>query len=403
MAQNTQVIGDLLHSFTKGRPYVFVIMPYEDRATRAKKGGWLFDTIRRITEQQFNIACLRAVDVLGAGHELHLKIRFLIDRAHLVVAEVSEERSNVFYELGYAMGAGKLPLLLIKKKKSLPYDLRGLEVFEYEDSFDGMPAFESQLAQHLRVRLRPDPAHLRDMLGPSDPDNAYIVTSPKYPGKHSRIRGQVFDSRTFGDHLGILGLISAFGSMYGETKNIELISAQHAPPDLLSKDLNLYFIGSRKVNAPAGEMLDRLQQRVRWVFAPAPGSRKGERDDDWPVALYEIKDGRRQCVPGTVEKLGKRKAVVWTMDHGLIVRGPHPDHPHRLVLILAGSHSLGTGAACLAATRSSLIKELREKLPPGTLEDKQRTFWALVRGTVSRKDSLLDEGGVTIVDAAVYS
>jgi hypothetical protein len=70
--------------------------------------------------------------------------------------------------------------------------------------------------------------------------------------------------------------------------------------------------------------------------------------------------------------------------------------------MLAGAHSLGTGAACLAATRSALIRKLREKLPAGALEDKQKTFWALVKGEVNKDDFLLDENGVTIEEAGVY-
>ena len=69
---------------------------------------------------------------------------------------------------------------------------------------------------------------------------------------------------------------------------------------------------------------------------------------------------------------------------------------------MAGAHSLGTGAACLAATRSSLIQEIRSRLPEGVLEDKKRTFWVLVKGTASERDYLLDEDGVTIEDAGAY-
>jgi hypothetical protein len=119
------------------------------------------------------------------------------------------------------------------------------------------------------------------------------VASPKYPGPHSRIKGQVFDRRTFGDHLGILGLISAFGSMHGEVTGVDLISGQHAPPEFVQMDL-------------------------------------------------------------------------------------------------------------LAATRSSLIKRIRERLPAGVFEEKQRPFWALVKGTATRHDFLLDEDGVTIEDAGAY-
>jgi len=69
---------------------------------------------------------------------------------------------------------------------------------------------------------------------------------------------------------------------------------------------------------------------------------------------------------------------------------------------MAGAHSLGTGAACLAAARSTLINQLREKLRTWVLEDKRRTFWALVKGDANPEDYLLDEEKVTIIEVGVY-
>ncbi len=52
-------------------------------------------------------------------------------------------------------------------------------------------------------------------------------------------------------------------------------------------------------------------------------------------------------------------------DYGIIIRGPHhPSSPNnKMVMILAGSRSIGTGAACLAATSSTLIEKIQQKLP----------------------------------------
>lgn len=394
---------DLIHELTGGRPFVLVVMAYKDAKTQRDKRQKVFDMIREVVEGEFNLACLRADHVLSSGQELLQKIHILIDRAALVVAEISEPRPNVFYELGYAMGAKKTPILLLESKCKAPYDLQGLEVFEYENTLDGVDEFRKKMTEHLRVRLKPSMPALRDMLGSPRPAPSYIVASPKYPGKHSRILGQVFDSRTFGDHLGILGLITAQGALYGDAGGVELISAQHAPPDLLDRDINLYLIGSRKVNPWSGTMLKLLTRDARpeWVFAPSPSWTAGE-TGDWPVALFRDVRDREAKLQGRTEKLGPKGAEVWMEDHGVLVRGPHPHRPGRLALVVAGPHSLGTAAASLAATRPALIQKLREMLPPGTLEDKARTFWALVKGTCTPHDHLLDEEGVSILEAGVY-
>jgi hypothetical protein len=203
------------------------------RASTSAARKTVFKVIREVVAQEFNLACLRADEVLTSGHELLSKLHILIDRAALVVAEISEPRPNVFYEVGYAMGTKKTPLFLLEEGRTAPYDLQGLEVFEYENSLDGFETFRKKLTEHLRVRLKPSMPAFRDMLASPEPTPSYIVASPKYPGENSRIQGQVFDSRTFGDHLGILGLISGLGAIYGDATGIELISAQHAPPGIL--------------------------------------------------------------------------------------------------------------------------------------------------------------------------
>lgn len=140
---------DVIHECTRGRPYVLVVMAYKDAKTKADKRKKVFDLIAGVVQEEFNLACLRADEVLSSGHELLAKIHLLIDRASLVIVEMSEARPNVFYELGYRMGTKKSPLLLIQGGLKPPYDLQGLEVFEYANTFDGIDAFRGKLTEHL--------------------------------------------------------------------------------------------------------------------------------------------------------------------------------------------------------------------------------------------------------------
>jgi len=388
-------IRDMIQQLTGGRPYLFVVMAYGKR--------WdLFERISRIANRELNVACIRADDVKSSGYDLLAKIHLLISRAELVIAEISEHSPNVFYEIGYAVALQKAPLLLLEKGCQVPIDLKGLEVLEYKTDKEGTRAFETGFTNQLSLRMNSDFALLRDMLEAPIPQPAYIVSSPKYAGKENRTWGQVYDARTFGDHLGILGLISAFGSIRGEGKGIELISAQHTPPDLLEQDLSLYLIGSKKINSASGKMLNLLQKSrdPDWFLGPAPGYT--EKDEDYHVVLYRSRAGKFFKIQGKMQEFKSGQKKVWVEDYGIIVRGPHPRHPGRLVLITAGAHSLGTGAACLAATRSILIQKIRSKLPEGVLEDKASTFWVLVKGKANSKDGLLDLEDVSIEEAGVY-
>lgn len=393
-------LSDQLHQLTGGKPYAFVIMGYHSNHS-------FYREMKRIIEVQCGIRCILASEVQSSGHDLLAKIHLMIQRAEVLIADIDDQRPNVFYEIGYAVGQKRTPILLVRKGQSVPTDLKGLEVIEYSDDRDGMVLFERDLREHVAQRLKKEISLLRDMLEAPTPRPAVIVSSPKYPGRRSRITGQIFDRRTFGDNLGILGLISAFGPILGgEGQNVALLSAQHSDPKLWKKPNNLYLIGSTKVNPLAGRMLAELQDGREPAFELAPAEDYTTEDEDWVVALYRTLSGERKEVKGRLEEIGDPSELIFTRDHGIVVRGPHPRHPDRIVLIMAGAHSLGTGAACLAATRSEHIARIREKLArePGenVLADKKCIFWALVRGVVNRDDYLLDAEGVTILDAGVY-
>ena len=103
--------------------------------------------------------------------------------------------------------------------------------------------------------------------------------------------------------------------------------------------------------------------------------------------------------------VGNQRGTWEREDHGLIVRGPHPKHPKhpgRTVTIMAGPHSLGTGAACLAATKPQLVRKVADKLADKSdLSSHDRYFWVLVKATASH-DYHVDDSSVEVVEASVY-
>jgi len=411
-------ISTILQDLVGNRPFVFAVMTYDAK--------WpTYRGLKEAVQRELGLACIRADEVLAAGYDLLDKVHLLIDRAEVVLAEITPRRAdcyspNVFYEIGYAVAQKKELLLLIERGCEVPADLRGREVIAYEESARGTAELERQVCNHIRSRVNSRVALLQDMLEGPVPDPAYIVASPKYPGPESRIWGQLWDERTYGDNLGIRGLFSAFAAARGESIAVELISAQNASPALERNPWNLYLIGSRKSNPATGRLLPAMLEGLEpyWELGPAEGQ---EAVEDYQVALYQTVGGVRTCIPGEQEDIppdrlqkmrqeardaglmGEVQPVIHTLDHGIIVRGPHPDHrEHRVVLVMAGPHSLGTGAACLAATRSQEIQEIAERLGPKVLADKSRTFWVLVEGRASKHDYHLDIEGVRIVGAGVY-
>jgi hypothetical protein len=401
-------IHQVLNELTHGRRFIFFIESYQ----RPKHK--LFEFVRARIMEEYGLTCVRAKEVKSGGHDLLAKIHQLIKDAAVVIAEVSDPipgqpSPNVFYEVGYAVGVGKRPLLLLESSSKAHTDVRGLEFIEYV--WPEKPGkLGKELSEHLRPLIDADMPVLRDMLEGEGGGRSFIVASPKRMSESvNKIKGAP-TIKTFGDRLGILGLIRAFGSFSGEAAPIEFISARHPALELLLQEANLYFIGSPKVNHPAGELLCDLQDEKwpRWHFQPTqnlPGNGPDEKDQ--PLVLC------REDSEGVAMLHGKSETpregtlhLIWTEDYGLIVRAPHPMSEKRIVLLMAGAHSLGTGAACLAATRSNLIKQVRKMLWEKTGEDilnkKECLFWVLVKGTVKADEYLLGEEDVTIVDAGGF-
>jgi len=344
---------------------------------------------------------VRADKVRGGGLDLLEKIHELIERAEIVIADISTDSPNVYYEIGYARGKGKPPLLIMDlgRNDPVPVDLQGLEIITYVYNWDGPEPFIRKLNGHLKVRLNTSRALLKDMLIPTESDDLYVVVSPKYPKPDGPFAGQIRDLRTFGDYLGVMGLLTAFGNVTGESKNIQIVSGQYASGDLLTRPASLFMVGSRKSIPPVGDMMEQLlkDKEPYWEFSAVDNQPE---DGDWPVQLYRTMNGIRENIKGETRKFGDKQ--IWGKDYGLIIRAPHPHHSKQLVLIMAGAHSLGTGAACIAATSSPFIKEIQNKLPENSLSDKSKSFWVLVKGTASEHDGLLDQEGVEIIEAGTF-
>ena len=107
----------------------------------------------------------------------------------------------------------------------MPTNLSGKEFLVYGRDSSSLKKFRSELSLILK-RFDPDSAHLRAMLVAEKGPPTYIVASPK-PGAP----GEAEDRRTFGDNLGIRGLLAAFGLFFGlNSTKIELISGLSCPP-----------------------------------------------------------------------------------------------------------------------------------------------------------------------------
>ncbi|MBM4018141.1 MAG: hypothetical protein FJ288_07395 [Planctomycetes bacterium] len=379
--------ADRILDLVGSRRFCFVIMPYQAL-------GLFYKNLRRLIQEATGLRCIRADEVPGSGQPLLDKIHALIERAELIVVELSQPSPNVYYEVGYAKAIRKEVLVICQKGTDVPEDLKGLERIEYEDRDPQWQHFEDKLRAQLSNKVDSDMGLLRAMLVAPSPSPSYILCSPRWRtilGSKLHGAGKLnLERRTYGDYLGVVGILYALGTLLGKEVLPELISAQLVDKnDLLRNNWNLYLIGSPMSNIVAADAMEMIQRGARtpWRFEL---NEKANKTTLHGWAFGKTFTYSREHNP----------AEIPDVDYGLVLRGPHPAHPGRQILFLGGVRSMGTGAACVAATRPERIKDIRSRLANVDLNDHTHTIWALASGKPA-SDNHLDEKSVVIEDAGV--
>lgn len=124
----------------------FVLMPFETAFDP------VYEAIRAGAEDA-KLHCQRA-DKVRDNQALIEKIKKAIHKAGIIVADITGDNPNVFYEVGYAHGLGKECILVTQtRSEEVPFDLRHLEHIGYSASRQGLTELRRALAETM-VRIR---------------------------------------------------------------------------------------------------------------------------------------------------------------------------------------------------------------------------------------------------------
>lgn len=138
--RNIEVITDA--------PTCFVIMQFTEQYDILYR-----DVIRPVCESH-GYKVIRGDDFYTPGQIMEDVIRS-IRTASLIIADVTPDNANVFYEVGYAHAISKPTILLSdKKRERLPFDISGFRTLFYDNTIGGKAVVEARLKQHLDA-LRP--------------------------------------------------------------------------------------------------------------------------------------------------------------------------------------------------------------------------------------------------------
>lgn len=125
------------------RPKAFVVMQFSEQFNA------LYDDVIRPTCEKFGYEVVRADDIYKSGLIIEDIVRS-IDESSFVIADITPDNPNVFYEVGYAHGIKKTTILLSDRRRDkLPFDVSGYRTLFYDNSIGGKKAVEESLTKHL--------------------------------------------------------------------------------------------------------------------------------------------------------------------------------------------------------------------------------------------------------------
>jgi len=123
-------------------PDIFVIMPFSPELDDVYHLG-----IRDVAES-LNCSCKRVDEMEFTGDILD-EIYNSISNSKIIIAEVSNQNPNVYYELGFAHGLKKPVILITKDLSSTPFDLKMYNHIVYKNIVD----LREKLKRRLEVIL----------------------------------------------------------------------------------------------------------------------------------------------------------------------------------------------------------------------------------------------------------
>jgi hypothetical protein len=363
-------------SGSEAREYCFVIMSYRPRYDK------IYEELCSLIERRTGLRCVRADREPEPGRDLLGKVHEMILRASLVIADVTEDSPNVYYEYGYASAHDRLPILIAKKGAKLRTDLVGKETLRYRVTPVKDRKFTRDLLGCVDGQLHSTLPEQRRMLAGEQPFPAYLIASPRVPGVGARHWWHPDERHTFGDMLGILGILTVYGNLFGTRHLPEVLNGQCVPRDVLARTANFFCIGSSKLNKATKYFLPRVQAGLS-PFWRMPELGRGT---DKRVVFKGV-----ASIDGLLSAPVVKNPDRSISDYGLVIRAPHPQDRKHLVLIAAGRHSIGTHAACMMVTQQERIAALEEDLNKicVSLRDARQPFWCIVKGTALRDGSML--------------
>lgn len=143
LSGNTEIVVSNIEVIAK-KPKAFIVMQFTEEYNQ------LYTEVIKPVCEDFGLECERADEFYTTTPIISDIIRSIINSS-IIIAEITPDNPNVYYEVGYAHAINKPTILLCERKKRerLPFDISGFRTLFYEDSISGKSTVEKNLKKFL--------------------------------------------------------------------------------------------------------------------------------------------------------------------------------------------------------------------------------------------------------------
>ena len=129
----------------KYSPKAFIVMQYTEEYNE------LFNEVIKPVCEEHGFEAIRADD-LYTQNQVVQDIIYSIRESAVVIADITPDNPNVYYEVGFSHGINKPTILLCDTtRERLPFDLSGFRTIFYKNKIAGKSKIEETLRKHLQA------------------------------------------------------------------------------------------------------------------------------------------------------------------------------------------------------------------------------------------------------------
>jgi predicted nucleotide-binding protein len=130
---------------SKYSPKAFIVMQYTEEYNE------LFNEVIKPVCEEYGLEAIRADD-LYTQNQVIQDIIFSIRESAIIIADITPDNPNVYYDVGFSHGINKPTVLLCDTTgEKLPFDLSGFRTIFYKNKIAGKSKIEETPRKHLKA------------------------------------------------------------------------------------------------------------------------------------------------------------------------------------------------------------------------------------------------------------